>query len=284
MNKIQKSGFLCLLLLSLLPVYSVAQDQLMVFCGAAFKGPMDEITSLFEKTTGTKVNAVYGRVGTLLAQMEFAKRGDIFVAPSEDMMEKAKKKNLIVGGSLKNIVYLVPSINVQTGNPKNVRGLKDLTREGIKVAIANPEYVYIGMLAAEIVDKNLTAQEKAAFKKNVLTHAEDFNKLAMFVALEQVDAIIGFHFLDGWYPGKIETVKLNAREVQRIGSGQAAIVSYSQSKSTAQRFLDYLNSREAKVIFKKYHYFISSEEAFKWLGGKKLIGGEYSLPADWAGR
>ncbi|MCX5814766.1 MAG: molybdate ABC transporter substrate-binding protein [Proteobacteria bacterium] len=281
MNRILKVGFLCLFLLYLFPVYSVAEEQLMVFCGAAFKRPMDEVIYLFEKTTVSKIGTIYGGVGTLLAQMEFTKRGDVFISPSEDMMEKARKKGLVAGNSLRNIAYFVPCINVQKGNPKNIKRLKDLTREGIRVAIANPEVVYIGMLTAEIVDKNLTVQEKAAFKKNVVTHAEDFNKLAMFVALKQVDAVIGFHFLDGWYPDKIGTVKLNAREVQRIGAGQADIISFSQSKDNAKKFLDFLGSREAKAIFNKYHYFSTPEEAFKWIGEKKSIGGEYRIPADW---
>ena len=118
----------------------------------------------------------------------------------------------------------------------------------------------------------------------MITHAEDFNKLAMFVALKQIDAVIGFHFLDGWYPDKIGTVKLNAREVQRIGAGQAGIVSFSQSKDNAKKFLDFLGSREVKTIFNKYHYFSTPEEAFCWSGGKKPTGGDYPLHAEWRKR
>jgi molybdate transport system substrate-binding protein len=137
------------------------------------------------------------------------------------------------------------------------------------------------MLTAEIVDKGLSVQERDAFKKNVVTHAEDFNKLATLLVLQQVDAIIGFHFLEGWYPEKIGTVKFTADELQRIGAGQAGIISYSHSKELAQGFLDYLNSSEAKEVFKKYHYFISPVEAFSWIGAEKPIGGEYAVPAGW---
>jgi len=268
-------------MLSCLPVQAYAGEKLMLFCGAALKRPMDEIVMVFEKTTDIKVDVVYGAVGTLLAQMEFIKRGDIFVSPSEDMMAKAKKKGLVVNKTLKNIVYFVPCINVQKGNPKNIKGLKDLTREGIKIAIANPEFVYIVMLATEIIDKNLNDREKADFKNNLITHAEDFNKLAMFVALKQIDAIIGFHFLEGWYPDKIENVKLDAKQLSRIGAAQAGIVNFSKSNAVAQKFLDFLHSEKTRSIFKKYHYFSSPEEAFQWLGGRKIIGGEYPVANDW---
>ncbi len=62
-------------MLSCLPVQAYAGEKLMLFCGAALKRPMDEIVMVFEKTTDIKVDVVYGAVGTLLAQMEFIKRG-----------------------------------------------------------------------------------------------------------------------------------------------------------------------------------------------------------------
>ena len=274
MEKVSKIMFLALFSFFLVSGGSWAEEQLMVFCGAAFKRPVDEIVDVFQKKNRVQIYVNYGAVSTIFAQIQLTKRGDVFISPSEDFMEKGKKKGLIVGDSVKNLVYIVPCINVQKGNPKNIHALKDLTKDGLRVAIANPEIVYIGMLAAEIVDKSLSAQERDAFKKNVVTHAEDFNKLATLLVLKQVDAVIGFHFLEGWYPEKIETVKLTADELQRIGAGQAGIISFSQSRNLAQRFLVYLNSQETKAVFKKYHYFTSPTEAYSWIGAKKPIGGE----------
>jgi molybdate transport system substrate-binding protein len=281
MARTSKGVILGLLFLAILSGRSWAEERLLVFCGAAFKRPVDEIVDLFQKKYSTQIYVTYGAVSTIFAQIQLTKKGDVFISPSEDFMKKGREKGLVAGNSVKNIVYVVPCINVQKGNPKNISGLKDLTRNGIRVAIGNPDIVYIGMLAAEIVDKSLSAHERDAFKRNVVTHAEDFNKLATLLVLKQVDAIIGFHFLEGWYPEKIETIKLTADELQRIGAGQAGIISYSQSKDLARRFLDYLNSSDAKEVFKKYHYFISPIEAFSWIGSQKPIGGEYAVPADW---
>ena len=284
MEKVSKIVFLGLLFLSIVSGRSWSEERLMVFCGAAFKHPVDEIVDVFQKKNRVQIYVNYGAMPTVLTQIQLSRKGDVFISPSEDFMEKGRRKGLIVGDSVKNIVYIVPCINVQKGNPKNIRGLKDLTRSGIRVAIGNPEIVYIGMLTAEIVDKGLSAQERDAFKKNVVTHAEDFNKLATLLVLKQVDAVIGFHFLEGWYPEKIETVKLTADELQRIGAGQAGIISFSQSRNLAQRFLVYLNSQETKAVFKKYHYFTSPTEAYSWIGAKKPIGGEYAVPVDWYSR
>jgi molybdate transport system substrate-binding protein len=258
-----------------------AEKDLTLFCGAGFKKPIEEIVDVFEKKTDTKVNALYAGHGSMFSQMLFSKQGDVFIVPSPNMMDMAAKKGVIVPGSAKGMAFVVPSINVQKGNPKNIKGLKDLLKPGVKVGFANPEIVYIGALAVEIAEKSLSEAEQDLLKKNIVTYAEDINKLATLLILKQVDAIIGFHYLEGWYPDKIETVKLRADEINRIGSALAAIISYTKDKKKAQELIDFIASDEGKPIFKKYNYFGSAEEAFAWIGAKKPIGGEYTVPAGW---
>jgi len=258
-----------------------AEEKIMLFCGAAFKKPLEEIIGEFKKTKEIEVNAVYGGIGTLYSQILLGKQGDLFVVPSPDIMERAKAKGLIIPDSIKNFLYVVPSINVQKGNPKKIRELKDLARPGLKVAIGNPETVYLGILAVEIVEKSLSPEEKNAFRKNIVTYGESCEKLTTLLVLRQVDAIIGFTYLEGWYPDKVETVKLKADEIQRIGSGQAGIISYTKNRELARRFIDFLLSDDGQKIFKKYHYFGFLDEAFTFVGERKPIGGEYVVPQEW---
>ncbi|OPY64252.1 MAG: putative binding protein precursor [Syntrophorhabdaceae bacterium PtaU1.Bin034] len=261
-----------------------AKEKLMVFCGAGFKMPMEEVITAFTKQSGTAIDVSYGSVGTVLSQVSFSRQGDVVVVPSPDTMEKARAKGHIAPGSTRDLGYVVPSINVQKGNPKGIRTLADMARPGIRVAIANPETVFVGMLAVEIVDKSLSPQEKSAFKKNIATYAEDFGKMASYLILKQVDAVIGFSSMSGWYPDKIDTVKLASTEIQRIGVGQAALLSYTKNRPAADQFLGFLNSPQAQDIFRKYHYFGTLAEATAWIGAKKPVGGEYRIPADWIGK
>lgn len=260
-----------------------ADEKIMVLCGAAFKMPMEEIVAGFVKQTGAEVNISYAGVGTLLSQIILSRRGDIFIAPSPDIMKKADAKGLIVKDSMRNMGYFVPAINTQKGNPKRIACLKDMARPGIRIALGNPETVYVGMLGAEIVDKALSPQERYQFRNNIVTHGEDFSKLAALLVLKQVDAIIGFSYLNSWFPDKIETIKLSKTELQRIGVGQAALLPFSTNPVLAGHFLDYLNSKVSQDIFKKYHYFATFEEATSWIGTPKPVGGVYILPGDWTG-
>ncbi|HOO41756.1 MAG TPA: molybdate ABC transporter substrate-binding protein [Syntrophales bacterium] len=258
-----------------------AGEKLMIMCGAAFKMPMEEIVDAFMKQTGAEVNVSYAAVGPLMSQITLSRRGDVFIAPSPDIMNKAEKRGHVIPRSTRNMGYFVPSINVQKGNPKGIKSLKDMTKPGVRIALANPETVFVGMLGVEIVDKGLSSRERELFRKNIVTYAEDFSKLAALLALEKVDAIIGFGYLKGWFPDKIDTVKLRKEEILRIGVGQAALLNYTENRPLAERFLGFLDSKESRDIFKKYHYFATLEEAGAWIGASKPVGGGYLFPRDW---
>jgi molybdate transport system substrate-binding protein len=261
-----------------------AEESLMVFCGAAFRLPVEEIVQAFAKQAGKEpLYVTYAGVGTLFSQIVLGKRGDVFIVPSPDIMEKARARGLVLPESIRSMGYVVPAINVQKGNPKGIRNLRDMTRPGIRLAFANPEIVYVGLLGAEIVDKSLNPRERNLFRKNIVTYAEDLSRLAALLVLKQVDAVIGFNYLSAWYPDKIDTVRLNPDEIHRIGVGQAAILSYSRSTPQAEKFLEYLASQQSQAIFRKYHYFATVEKATTWLGAKKPVGGDYQLPTDWTG-
>lgn len=260
---------------------SFAQDSIMIFAGAASKPPTEEAAAAFEKKTGIKVHVVFGGSGYVLSQMMLSKKGDLYFPGSSDYMEVAKKKDVVYPETEKYIVYLVPSINVQKGNPKKIKSLKDLTKPGIKVAIANPEGVCVGAYAVEIIEKFFNKKEKEQFRKNLINYTESCEKTATAISLKAADAVIGWSVFEHWDPERIETVRLKREEVLRIGYIPIAISKYTKNRELAQKFIDFLLSEQGKDIFRKYKYFMTPEEAFAWLGEKKPVGGEYVVPQEW---
>ena len=150
--------------------------EMLIFAGAASKPATEEIVKDFEKRSGTAVHLVFGGSGFVLSQMKLVKKGDLYFPGSSDFMEVAKRENLVFPNSEKVVVYLVPAINVQKGNPKGIYTLRDLTREGVRVAIANPETVCVGTYAVEIIEKNFTQDEKTTFRKNIVNYTESCEK------------------------------------------------------------------------------------------------------------
>ncbi|GAB4406215.1 MAG: molybdate ABC transporter substrate-binding protein [Thermodesulfovibrionales bacterium] len=280
-----KSGFALSLLLIFVCVMSIsmvsAEQSLMVFAGAASKPPTEDAAKAFEKKTGVKVDVVFGGSGYVLSQMILAKKGDIYFPGSSDYMEVAKKKGVVYPETERHVVYLVPAINVQKGNPKNIKSLKDLTRAGLKVAIANPEGVCVGAYAIEIIEKNFSAEEKAKFKKNLINYTESCEKTATAISLKAADAVIGWRVFHYWDPERIETIPLKKSEISRVGYIPIAISKFTRNRELAQRFIDFLLSEDGKAIYRKYNYFMTPDEAVAWIGEKKPVGGEYVAPKEW---
>jgi molybdate transport system substrate-binding protein len=269
------------LCLSVLAAGPAAAGSLLVYAGAASKPPTEEAAKAYEQKTGVKVDVVFGGSGYVLSQMKLAKQGDIYFPGSSDYMEKAKRDGDVFPETEKVIVYLVPAINVQKGNPHHIRTLKDLTRPGLRVAIANPEGVCVGAYAVEIIEKEFSPLEKAAFRKNLANYTESCEKTATAISLKMADAVIGWRVFQYWDPERIETIPLPAAQIPRIGYIPVAISKFTKQRAEAQKFIDFLTGPEGRKIFAKYHYFATPEDAFAWLGAKKPVGGEYVVPADW---
>ncbi len=214
---------------------TAAAETFLVYAGAASKPPTEEVAKLYEQKTGVKVDPVFGGSGYRLSQMKLAKQGNICFPGSSDYIEKAKREGAVYAESEKVIVYLVPSINVVKGNPHGIRALQDLTRPGIRVAIANPEGVCLGVYAVEIIENAFTPAQKAAFHANLVIYTESCEKTATAISLKMADAVIGWSVLEHWDPLCIQTIKLPANQIPRIGYIPIAISKFTRNREAAQR-------------------------------------------------
>lgn len=266
------------------PGGTASTRTLLAFVGAASKPPTEEAARLYEQKTGVKVHLVFGGSGYVLSQMKLARQGDIYFPGSSDYMEKAKRDGDVFPETEQTIVYLVPAINVQRGNPHSIRTLKDLTRPGLRIAIANPEGVCVGAYAVEIIEREFTTEEKAMFRTNLINYTESCEKTATAISLKMADAVIGWSVFEDWDPERIQTVRLAAEQIPRIGYISVAVSRFTKDRMAAQAFIDFLTGPVGRRIYRKHHYFSTAEEAAGWIGAPKPVGGEYKVPQEWLGR
>ena len=261
-----------------------SSTKLLLFAGAASKPATEEAIQDFRRKTGIPVDVVFGGSGFVLSQMKLSRRGDIYFPGSSDFMEVAKREGLVYPESEKTVVYLVPAINVQKGNPKRIHSLRDLTKKGLRLAIANPEMVCVGTYAVEIIEKNLNSQEKESLRRNLVTFTESCEKTANVISLRAVEAVIGWRVFQYWDPERIETVFLKPEEIPRIGYIPVAISKFTQDRALAQKFVDFILSPQGKSIFRKYNYIMDLQEARRFTKPDTPVGGEYVLPKEWRTR
>jgi len=255
--------------------------RLLMFAGAASKPATEETVRIFQEKFGIPVDVIFGGSGFVLSQMKLTKKGDLYFPGSSDFMEVAKREGLVLPDSEKIVVYLIPAINVQKGNPKRIHALKDLTKEGIRLAIANPETVCVGTFAVEIFEKNLTREEKSKVRKNIVNYTESCEKTANVISLKAADVVVGWRVFQYWDPERIETITLRPEEIPRIGYIPIIISKFTQDKALSQKFIDFLLSSHGKAIFQKYHYLMDLQEARHFTRPDTPIGGEYLLPDEW---
>ncbi len=258
-----------------------SSKRILVFAGAASKPATEDAAKIFQEKTGISVDVSFGGSGFVLSQMKLTRKGDVYFPGSSDFMEVAKKEGLVIPETERIIVYLIPAINVPKGNPKRISSLKDLTKDGIRVAIANPEFVCVGTYAAEIIEKNLTLLEKDRFKKNLVNYTESCEKTANAISLRAVDAVIGWRVFQYWDPERIETIYLKPDEIPRVGYIPIAISKFTQDKILSQKFVDFILSQQGKTIFQKYHYLMDLKEAHRFTRPDTPVGGQYFLPNEW---
>jgi molybdate transport system substrate-binding protein len=273
---------LCIISMALLTATlsgcSKSPRSLEVFVGSATKPAIEEAAQVFEKKTGVRVLLHLGGSGKMLSEIKLARRGDLYLPGSSDFMDIAKRETLVVPETEKRVAYLVPAINVPVGNPKNIRTLEDLARPGLRVGIARPDSVCVGLYAAEVLER---AGLAARVRPNIVTHAESCEKVAQLVALGTVDAVLGWEVFHFWQPDKIDTVLLKPDQIARIGYIPIAVSSFSTQRALAEQFIAFLVGAEGQEVFKKWHYLTSIEEARKLTRIDAPVGGEWTLPAGW---
>jgi molybdate transport system substrate-binding protein len=257
---------------------SLQGTTLELFVGSASMKATQEAADRFEEKTGCRVLLHFGGSGKMLSDMELAERGDLYFPGSSDFMELAKRKGLVVPETEKIVVYLIPAINVPAENPKGIETLEDLAKPRVRVAIANPKTVCVGLYAVEVLTHNGLADR---VKPNIVKHATSCSQTASLVALGSVDAILGWRVFQYWNPEKIKTILLPREQVPRVGYIPIARSRYCEQPEAAQAFVDFLLSEEGKAIFRKWHYLITEEEARQLAAPDAQVGGEWQLPEGW---
>jgi molybdate transport system substrate-binding protein len=251
--------------------------ELELFAGSASKPATQELAELFEVETGHTVKLYFGSSGNLLSQMKISHRGDLYFPGSPDYMKRATQDGVVVKETERIVAYLIPAINVQRGNPKGIKGLKDLAGKDLRVAIGNPHHVCVGLYAVETLDR---AGLMGEVKERIIGYTESCAKTANMVALNGSDAVLGWRVFESWNPEKIETVLLKPAQISRIGYMPMAVAIFSDNTELAKQFIEYACSEKGRKIFTKWGYLTREADARKYAPDAK-IGGDYVLPEGW---
>ena len=223
--------------------------RLRLYCGAGIRPPVAELIEAFKAATGVQVECDYAGSGVLLSRMQLAKAGDLYMPGDVSYIEAAAAKGLVE--SIHPVCYFVPVIMVQKGNPKQIKGLTDLTRPGLRVGLGRPDACAVGQQSAKIFAKN--GIDLAAIQKNLTFSSLTVNELGIQIKTGHLDAAIVWDATAAYYQDSAEAVAIPV--AQNVVSKVAlSVLNFSEQKGDAQKFVTFVTGPAGKAVFSKHHY------------------------------
>ena len=96
-------------------------EPIVLFCAASNRAVVDAIREDYKREFGREVQVQYGPSQTLLATMEVAQTGDLYLPADDSFLKTARDKGLVAETLPLGIMNA--GVAVPKGNPKNIRSL-----------------------------------------------------------------------------------------------------------------------------------------------------------------
>ena len=208
---------------------------LTLYVAAGVRRPIDAILVEYEQRYGVRTQIQYAGSGTLLANMEVAKKGDIYIPADQIFVDRARAKGL-----LREALPLAtqhPVIAVARGNPLNISGIQDLLTEGVRFGLAQPGAAAIGTVTREAL---VRAGSWEAIRSHALVVKPTVTDLANDLSLGSLDAAILWDSTVNQFQGLEGIESIHFAECS--SKVLAGVISHSSNPTAALRLARYLSA------------------------------------------
>ncbi|KHK59993.1 ABC transporter substrate-binding protein [Burkholderia sp. A9] len=238
------------LTLSMSPGHAFPQSVLHAYGPGGPAPAMKEAAAAFEKQTGTHVDVTAGPTPTWI---EHARAdADLIFSGSETMMSDfvvAMGDQLTPQAPVP--LYLRPmAILVRPGNPRNIHGIADLLKPGMKILVVNGAGQ--NGVWEDVAGRLGDVRSVAAMHRNIVSYAGN-SAIARqtWTAQPDIDAWLIWNIWQVSNPSLAETVPIEQRYAIYRDSG-VAVTKRGKENPAAQQFVDFLRSKAGAAIFSRW--------------------------------
>lgn len=228
---------------------SFAQN-LKVATAANLQGIIKVLSADFTKKTGIGIDPVIGASGNLVAQVRNGAPFDIFLSADMGFPQKLYAEGFAMA---KPVVYASGSLIICS--TRNI-GFENwerllLTPSIKKIAIANPKIAPYGIAAEEALQKKGVLSEI----QSKLVFGESISQVNTYITTGVVD--VGFTTQSLVKDGKTTLYYkvIDQKTYSPIQQGMV-LLKHAAGNADAEKFYKYIQSPEAKKIFKEYGYIV----------------------------
>lgn len=227
-------------------------DDLTITLAAAasLKNALDEdLIPIFEDANpGIKVQATYDSSGKLQSQIEEGADIDVFMSAAMKQMNELEEAKLVDSDSIVELLENKIVLIVPKTNSRDINSFEDIVKAE-EIAIGDPASVPAGQYAEEAL-VNLSLWEEVA---SMASFGTNVTEVLNWVAEASADAGIVY----ATDAASNDNVKLVAEAPE--GSVSKAIypigiVSRSDNKDAAGKFIDFMTSDQASQVFESYGF------------------------------
>lgn len=214
---------------------------LTLYCAAGLRAPVEAAAAAYLDEFGVEVQLHYGGSGTLLAQLEVAKQGDLYLAGDDSYIDTAHARGLVQERI--DLARMRPLIAVRAGNPHGIRSIEDFARADHVLGLADPEAAAIGRAGRKLLQQS---GDWPSIEAVVDVTKPTVGELAADLVLGSIDASILWDATAGQYP-EIEGIPVPAwaDEERDVTLG---VLSSSEHPTEALRFARYLGARDRGLV------------------------------------
>lgn len=222
------------------------QGELVVLCAAGVRPAMEPIKAEFEKRNNCTVRVNYAGAGTHMGSLQAGVEADLFLPGDIWWLDKARERGLIE--SHRVVAWFVPVIAVQKGNPKGIKGLADLAREGLAIGAGKADACAIGKAFNEVLDAaGLKGKVKPSFE------ALTVNQLADQVKVKGLDAAMIWDATAKQYAEDVDMVPIDDGNFHAVAV-PIGVLKGARNKELAGKFADFAASDFGAKCFRDNHY------------------------------
>ncbi len=223
--------------------------ELTIFAASSLSETLTQLGDIYCQThPDTTVVFNFDSSGTLKTQIEEGAVCDIFISASVAPMDSL---NCFLDNSKVDLLENKVSLVVPNGNPKKIDGFDDLithlNKNDIFIAIGNAD-VPVGEYTTKIFEYyDLSIEELN--DNEILTYGSNAKEVTTHISEGMVDC--GIVYQTDAYSANLEVVDTATVEMCGQVIYPAAILEGSHSIDQAKKFLEFLQSKEASLVFKE---------------------------------
>tara|TARA_R110002049_G_scaffold50370_3_gene143042 strand:- start:69774 stop:71288 length:1515 start_codon:yes stop_codon:yes gene_type:complete len=249
------------------------QESLMLYCAASNQAVMEDIRAEYEKEYDRSIQIQYGPSQTLLSSVEVTDYGDLFLPADDSYLQIGRDKGLIA--ETLPISRMQAVVAVHKDNPKAIKTIDDLSRQGVRLVLANPDTAAVGKVVRDVLTESGSwdsiEQASSAYRATVTEVAND-------VVVGAADATIVYDAVLQTYP---DLVAIELPELAEAGSQvSVGVIASTKQPQAALHFARYVSARDRGLKHYQEHGFtVSGGDQWSDVPELSIFAGSMLRPA-----